>query len=310
MPDAPSVAQPPTGGLRGDLIPLFLLRYDRETTRRSYRDSLARFFGTDAVTLEMAQAVTSPAVNEHVAAMEEAGYAAATINGRLSVLRAFYGWLGALRVVRHNPVDTALVRRVPIGDWRDQHVPVLTLAEARDLVDSCDLDTTIGCRDEALIRVLIQCCLRRGEAAGLDFEHVRQVGRHWALTIPRAKGGADQYVKAPDNVVASIGRLAERYGSETGPVFRSVQRGKRNGRRLSGRAVNDIVKRAAERVGLPSVTAHVLRHTGCTLALEGGASILQVQNHARHRQVSVTIRYVHQRDRLANNAADFIHLGM
>ena len=56
------------------------------------------------------------------------------------------------------------------------------------------------------------------------------------------------------------------------------------------------------------VGAHTLRHTGCTLAIEGGASVQQVQTHARHKNIETTMIYVHQRDRLANSAADFIDL--
>jgi integrase len=70
-----------------------------------------------------------------------------------------------------------------------------------------------------------------------------------------------------------------------------------------------IVNRAAAACGIHGqIGAHTLRHTGCTLAIEGGASIQQVQSHARHKSIETTMMYVHQRDRLANNAADFIDL--
>jgi integrase len=64
----------------------------------------------------------------------------------------------------------------------------------------------------------------------------------------------------------------------------------------------------ADQAGLPEIGAHTLRHTGCTLAIESGASIQQVQTHARHKNIETTMVYVHQRDRLGNSAADFINI--
>ena len=44
------------------------------------------------------------------------------------------------------------------------------------------------------------------------------------------------------------------------------------------------------------------------VAIEAGASLQQVRDHARHRSVETTMAYVHKRDRLADSAADFIRL--
>ena len=296
----------PAPGRGEDLLRQFLLRYDRETTQTTYRSALTRFFGTDLVTLDTARRVTSVDVNRYIEALEEHGLALSSIRGTLSVLRSFYGWLAAQGLVQRNPADRMLVRRIPRTDWRERPIHVLTLAEARALIDCTDAESRTGIRDRALLRVLIKGCLRRGEAVALDFEHVRRVGGYWTLTIPRAKGGADQHIKATDDVVASVAAVAELYGEETGPVFRTLLTGRPPGARLGGQAVYKIVMQAAERAGLPPITPHVLRHTGCTLALEAGATLQQMQAHARHKNIGTTMLYLHQRDRLANCAADFI----
>jgi integrase len=69
-----------------------------------------------------------------------------------------------------------------------------------------------------------------------------------------------------------------------------------------------MVKRTAERAGLPDIGAHVLRHTGCTLAIDSGATIQQVKTHARHKDIDTTMNYIHQRDKLRDSAADHINL--
>ena len=177
------------------------------------------------------------------------------------------------------------------------------------MLSSIDLGREAGPRDYALVSTLLHCVLRRSEAAAMDFEHIVQSGPYWVLRLPRAKGGANQTVKIPDHVVDSIEALKDVYGYQSGPVWRSLSRNQSRGRRLSGTSVYSIVDRAARSAGIDAkVGAHTLRHTGCTLAIEGGASIQQVQVHARHKNIETTMMYVHQRDRLANSAADFIDL--
>ncbi|MEX1054494.1 MAG: hypothetical protein WED81_00590 [Rhodothermales bacterium] len=58
----------------------------------------------------------------------------------------------------------------------------------------------------------------------------------------------------------------------------------------------------------PDFGADALRFTGMVHRLESGASIQQVQVHARHKNIETTMMYVHQRDRLRDSAADHIHI--
>lgn len=141
----------------------------------------------------------------------------------------------------------------------------------------------------------------------MDVEHIRPLGHYWVLDLPHTKSGTDQYVKIPAHVVEQIDEMKLAYGIVDGPLWRSVSNNSR-GNRLSERSIYGIVDKAARRAGLPAeIGAHSLRHTGCTLAIEAGASIQQVQVHARHKNIETTMMYVHQRDRLRDSAADYIH---
>lgn len=294
---------------QSDLVPLFLLRYDRPNTRRSYSRDLLNFFVSEVVTLEMARVVSFPAVNEFIRQLEVDGKSPATIRRHVASLRSFFGWLVALRLLSHNPADRSLVRRVSKDRPQDRVLTVLTRDQSAKLLSAIDMDRATGPRDYALVSTLLHCVLRRSEAVQMDFEHLTQSGPYWVLTLPSAKGGANQTVKVPDHVAGLLQSLKSEYGYRSGPVWRSLSRNRSRGRRLSGTSVYNIVRRAARRAGIDgSVGAHTMRHTGCTLAIENGASIQQVQVHARHKNIETTMMYVHQRDRLANSAADFIDL--
>lgn len=312
MPDLVSASTARLGRAftaQSDLVPLYLLRFDRENTRRAYRRDIESFFGSSVVTLEMASAVTFSDVNHALQQLDRDGKSPATQRRFIASLRGFFAWLTALGFLDLNPADRHLVRKVPKAASADDLVTVLTRDQARDLLAAVDLDRDTGPRDFALVSVLLNCVLRRSEASGMNVEDLRQSGAHTVVQIRRAKGGANQTVKIPPRVASTLQSFIDGQGYTSGPVWRSFSTNASRGRRLSGSSIYKIVRALGERAGIPErVGAHTLRHTGCTLAIEGGASLQQVQSHARHKSVETTMRYIHQRDRLSNSAADFIDL--
>ena len=76
------------------------------------------------------------------------------------------------------------------------------------------------------------------------------------------------------------------------------------GGRLNTTTISILVKDMMRRAGFDSerLTAHSLRHTAATIALQAGASLRQVQQVLRHKSVNVTEIYLHDLDRMANNA--------
>jgi site-specific recombinase XerD len=303
-------------GPSSDLLPLFMLRFDREQTQRAYRNDLTSFFERDTVTLADAQAVSFVEVNEYLARLEREGYKPSTIQRRLAAVRSFYGWLLALSLVSSNPADRHVVRRIRQVKSTERTVAVLTAEQARALVDAPDLNRPGGLRDQTMLLTMLHLVLRRSEVAQMDREHLRRLSGHWILDIPAAKGGMDQTVKVPPHVAEALIGMWGEYGIAGGAAWRQVRKNGSVGGRLSARSVYGIVRRAVDEANrnavasplanVPHIGAHTLRHTGCTLAIEGGATPQQVQAHARHKKLETTMVYVHQRDRLADNASDYI----
>lgn len=291
-----------------DLITAYLQRFDRPATRRGYRIDLTDFFGADTVTLSDARRVSFLHINRYIAQLQSDGYKTSTIKRRIAAIRGFFEWLTALDLLEKNPAHRQLLRRVRSVGSRDRPLIYLSAPQAERLVAAADGAGEAALRDRALLLTLLHCVLRRSEAAAMDVEHIRPLGHYWVLDLPETKGGSNQYVKIPAHVVEEIDLMKDFYGISDGPLWRSLSNNSR-GKRLSERSIYDIVDRAAQRADLPQeIGAHSLRHTGCTLAIEAGASIQQVQTHARHKSIETTLMYVHQRDRLRDSAADYIHL--
>ncbi|MEM8598714.1 MAG: tyrosine-type recombinase/integrase [Bacteroidota bacterium] len=287
---------------------LYLLRFDRAHTRRAYRNDLVAFFGTESISIELARTVSFVDVNEHVRRSELSGLKPSTLRRRIAALRGFFSWLVALGALERNPADRHVVRKIRSGHYADNALSVLTRTQARALIECVDLTQPSGRRDRTLLLMLLHCVLRRSEAAAMQVEHLRQVGAYWVLNLPQAKGGSDQYVKVPDFIKEEMNAHLAEYQIPTGYIWKSFSNNS-YGRPLSDRSIYTIVNKYAVKSGLTStIGAHTLRHTGCTLAIENGASLQQVQAHARHMRIETTMVYIHQRDRLRDSAADRIRL--
>jgi site-specific recombinase XerD len=290
-----------------DLIPHYLERFERAHTRRSYRTDLEQFFESATVTVDDARSMSFRDVNRHIRTLQDGDRKPSTIQRRISAIRGFYDWLIALEALSRNPADKNLIRRVRANRRQDQTITFLTRDQARQLLTATDEAGEAALRDRALIMTLLHCVLRRSEAAAMNIEHLRPLGHYWVLDLPDTKGGTDQYVKIPAHVVETIHDMADAYGIATGALWRSFSNRNR-GDRLTPDAIYKMVKRTAQRAGLPDIGAHALRHTGCTLAIESGASVEQVKTHARHKDIDTTMNYIHQRDKLRDSAADRINI--
>ena len=295
-------------GSDANLIAAYLHRYDRPQTRRAYENDLTQFFGRSYVTVADVLDVSFLHVNQHLLDLENAGAKPTTMRRRVAAIRGFFEWLVALGVLEKNPANRQVVRRVRGVYRRERAVTFLSATEAAALVAACETDDESSVRNRALILTLLHCVLRRSEAAAMDVEHLRPLGHYWVLDLPLTKGGSDQYVKVPAEIAEEIHQMQSHYGITGGPLWRSLSPRNR-GERLTPHSIYRIVQNTALRAGLSErIGAHTLRHTGCTLAIEAGASVQQVQAHARHKNLETTMIYVHQRDRLRDSAADYIRI--
>lgn len=162
-----------------------------------------------------------------------------------------------------------------------------------------------GYRDDAIIAVLYDTGLRRGELVDVDASMLDlETGE---LRIPAGIQKDYPNDNSPDPATFELdpgGNLAtvrtlraHLDGRDDGPLFRSQKGG-----RLTGKAVNDVVKKCARRAdvrphtydgrGAPTdVTAHTLRHSVAWRMLrKEGAKLYDVRNRLRHSSILTTER--------------------
>jgi integrase/recombinase XerD len=109
-----------------------------------------------------------------------------------------------------------------------------------------------------------------------------------------------------DALLAYLNGRAHRAGFEewrgmAGPLLATI-----SGARMRPSQLWELVRRLAAAAGIAEwdrLSAHSLRHTAITMALDAGVPLRDVQDYARHRDARTTRRYDHSRDSLDRSAA-------
>jgi integrase/recombinase XerD len=185
-------------------------------------------------------------------------------------------------------VATPLVWAVPAAaSQRDRSLPrgVEPAVVAR-LLGSCDRRRTVGRRDYAILLSLVRLGLRAGEVAAITLQDVDW--RRGEILI-QGKGNRRDLLPLPVDVgEAVVSYLCRRPADQCPAVFATAQapRGA-----LTRNAVSGVVRRACVRAGVPVIGAHRLRYTAATGMLAGGASLEEIAQVLRHRDVKTTAIY-------------------
>ncbi|MGE0491173.1 MAG: tyrosine-type recombinase/integrase [Vulcanimicrobiota bacterium] len=277
----------------------FLRRLDRsQETERTYRSALG-LFGAWAAQQEATEDLAGLvlAYKQH----RQATVAPATVAHDLAVLRRFFGWLVKTKRLAENPAEDIRPPKMPRGYRRD----ALTLTQAILLFAAVDPTTPAGRREMAILCLMVRAGLRDVELHRADFGNLGTVDGQRVLWVHgKGREQADEFVLLNRKTREALDAyLADRAPLEPGdPLIASLD-GRGPGR-LTTRQIRRIVTAALERVGFKSarVTAHSLRHTAATLAIQAGSSLSQVQAMMRHADPRTTSRYVHLHDRLENAA--------
>jgi len=234
-------------------------------------------------------ALTPSDLRSFQAALQQAGYARASISRKLASLRSFYRFAMREGIANHNPAK-------PLRNPRRQRkLPhVLSNDEVGRLLLSPPAQQVAGLRDRAILETMYSAGLRVSELVALrdgdlDFDEqiirVRGKGRKERISplgsyaIKAINAYIRQRVRDPQS--DALGRNA--------PVFVN-----RFGRILTTRSIGRMLEKYIATVGLDTRTSpHTLRHSFATHLLDRGADIRSVQELLGHKSLATTQIYTH-----------------
>jgi len=192
-----------------------------------------------------------------------------TVIGELSVLKQMLA-MAVRRGYLH--VSPAQDLRKPRGEYRIRH---LDETEMHLLLTFCND------KIRPIVSLALHTGMRQAEILGMTWEHVRLDER--TIFLPETKAQEPQTVHLNDTAVEELRSLPRRQGDSR--VFR-----------IHPRMLNHYFRRACKEAGIPDFRFHDCRHTFCSRLVALGANLRAVQALARHKQISMTMRYAHLRD--------------
>lgn len=275
---------------------IWLAKQKSARTRRAYRLDVRHFMKSLGISeIDQLRSVDHRAVIAWERMQrEQQGAAASTIRRRLAALSSLFKHLVRHGVATRNPVVD--VERPAIN--RDEgSTAAFSKAQARKLLDAPPADTLAGLRDRAILSVGLQVGFRRAEIAALNVGDLHQNRGFDALRVKRKGGRRDALAINPQSAqrIRAYLELAGHDAQHDAPLFRPL-RGNKKPLDAAGRmdpdAVDRVVRKWAAKIGLDhGYSAHSMRATFITTALENGAQLEDVQKAAGHRDPSTTKLY-------------------
>lgn len=163
-------------------------------------------------------------------------------------------------------------------------------------------------RNYALLAIMLTGGLRTVEICRAKVGDIRTLGNDTVLYVQgKGRDEATEYIKLTSEVENALRRYLNSRGrlQANDALFVSTSNNSL-GKPLTTRSISQIIKKSLLEAGFDSsrLTAHSLRHTAVTLALLNGVKLEEVQQFARHKNISTTMIYAHHLDRTKNQCED------
>jgi site-specific recombinase XerD len=263
-------------------------------TRRAYKADVQHFVRMLRIrSADELRQVSRAAVIHWQNRMKDTGTKPRTIRRRLSALSSLFSHL-----ITHRAADTNPVRDIkrPRVNRKQGTTRAFSSKEARKILDAPDSTTLLGLRDRAILSVGLQAGPRRSEIASLKVKDFHTNAGYKSLHFIR-KGGEDlslainpQTAQRIEDYLAASGHGAE----IDAPLFQNHRARNHDHahQHLNPQAIDRILRKYARSVGLSrGYSAHSMRATFITTALNNGASLEDVQRDVGHADPSTTKLY-------------------
>lgn len=286
----------------------------RPNTLRAYRSDWQAFSSWCLAHDLAALPAQSDTVAAYVAARQH-DLASTTLQRHIASISTAHKTAGL-----QSPCETELVRTTMQGlratsgtrvaaQGRKGKAPALSADHMRALLSAISTDPA-GLRDTALLLLGYKAALRRSEIAGLLWSDIEQLPEGVVLTLRDSKTD-NKHTGQRVGIVAEAGEYCAvqalmrwrawailQTGTETGAVFRSINKHYHLGETLSAASVGAIVTQRAAEVGLVGITAHSLRRGHLTEGHKQGKAEADLMRTSRHKSVQVFRGYLDDADLL------------
>jgi len=288
-----------------------------EPTRKNYRAQLKRFFRflSETGKINRASTLTKHDISEYRKFLFDEGYSVYTVSGYIIAVRKFYELLEANKIY---PNIAKSIKPPKRGENFVKNKDPLSVEQIRKILKMLKRNTLSEKRAYALFVLMVYTGIRRIEVHRTVIEDIRmEQGEHVLYVQGKGRLEKDAFVLLMPPVIEAIDDYLnarrkdqkEKDFSNKAALFTSISKNS-YGKGLKPFKIGDIIRKIFNEAGINSkrVTPHSLRHTAITLAIKGGAKLVQAQAMARHIDPKTTLAYFKNLDRIEHGAEKFIKI--
>ncbi len=272
---------------------LTMLRVEKNLSTNSitsYKADLNRYinFLFNIESIKNLNSIRQIHIRNFIRYLNDQNLSSSSINRSFSSIRSYHKFLSGEEKISHNPTQLLEPPK------QSKKLPkVLSIQEVNEIINSVNLESTMGYRDMAILETLYSAGLRVSELCALEMNNILFDSSMLRIL---GKGNKERYVplgskaiKLIDNYCKYVrSKLVDKKHSD-GNVFLS-----KNGKQLTRMTIFNIMRKWAQISGInKDISPHTFRHSFATHLLEGGADLRAVQEMLGHSDISTTQIYTH-----------------
>jgi site-specific recombinase XerD len=278
--------------LTRELEEFILDRRARNVTPRTvqwYQYNLATWSDfLSAQGIQTTHAVTPALLRRFLLELADKQHNAGGIFNIFSSVKAFINWYRA----EYAPADWENpLKRVKSPKRPTDLIEPIELSDFQALLKTCDTKTFLGSRDQAMLLTLLDTGVRRQECTNLNYGDVdTQTGQ---VTVRMGKGQKSRFVflgnRARKALVNYLRRRAEKDAGVTAdaPLWLTS-----TGERLTKSGLREIIRRRANKAGIPEPGLHDFRRAFAVNSLRAGMDVVTLSRLLGHTNLATVQRYL------------------
>ena len=271
-----------------------------ENTRSSFQGNLDHWIYPVLGDLKMPD-ITSANISALLLSMQSQGKAHGTVLKTYTVLQSLFKMAYMNDVVARNPMDKVARPEPRKDELRNQEIEAYSVDEIQRIIDALNEEPL---KWQALILLLIDSGMRRGEACGLQWKNVDfenntvTISENLCYTpkkgvyLDTPKNGKKRTIDVDPDVMAILKTLREQQAQSAISPFVFTQ--ENSAEPMHPQSPTRYMKRLSIRCGVTDLHPHKLRHSFASIAIINGADIASVSEKMGHSDKGVTLRmYTH-----------------
>ena len=217
-------------------------------------------------------------------------------------------------MIQQNPMDKVERPKPRKGETKAASPAAYTAEEVSTLLSALREEPL---KWQALVHILIDTGIRRGECCALKWEDVDFKTGEITITknlcytptkgvyMDTPKSGQSRAVYVGDDTIALLRKLRTEQASKAVSAYIFTQEGIPEP--MHPQSPTRYLKKLSKRCGLPDLHPHKLRHTFASVAITNGADVASVSEALGHSDKAVTLRmYTHANSESVSKAAQIM----